>query len=280
MGSTIFSGIIAGFGGYVFVEDCNMKRAPDRQGKILADFHTHPNKHSPIDQIISTLSWGITGLASINGNSSILTYDDAVLLNGIPNVKITEINKGLFAKIKYRDRMGFFFRAQEVMSDHHILAVGIRDQLEDFPDSRKTIEEIHRRGGIAVADHPFVVPTGHPIIKYRLINNIEEERVKELHQMVDESEVFNGQCINLLPVIAWMKRANKRAKKLAALFNLKGTASSDAHSILDQIHTCGIYLPDNTQSIDALIEYIKKGNFERYESYVSKISFIKGHFFS
>jgi len=101
-----------------------------------------------------------------------------------------------------------------------------------------------------------------------------------LCKMVDEIEVFNAQNINLLPVVAWMKNANGKAKALAARHGFRGTAASDAHRLLSQVKISGIYLPFENLCMDAIKHYIKAGSFERHEQYVSRRSFLKGMFFS
>lgn len=134
--------------------------------------------------------------------------------------------------------------------------------------------------GLAILNHPYVVSTGRKIIKYRLANEAEEKKLEELCKMVDEVEVFNAQNINLLPFVAWMKKANKKARLLAEQHGFRGTASSDAHRLLSQVRAAGIYLPFENICIDAIKEHIIKGNFERLENYVSRYSFLKGMFFS
>ena len=282
---------VLGTGSYFYLDNEKMRRAPKKQGKLIADLHTHPGRDHCIDEISNLLSWGITGLSHINENPNILTYDD--ILN-LPNV--TEIDKGLLAKIEYNGNKGYAAKTQEILSDHHILAVGCKEYIPSFEDARKVVEEIHKRGGKAILNHPYVIPTDSWPIKYRLINETEEKKVRELADIVDEIEVHNAQNINLIPFIAWMKQANEKAKDrlineteekkvreladmLAKAYNKKGTASSDAHDEYEQIKICGIYVPEKNICIDALKQYIATHNFERYDNYVSRASFLKGHFF-
>jgi len=250
-----------------------MKKPPKKQGKIIADLHSHPSEENNLDGIINLLSWGLTGLAATNDESCILTYEDVL---GLPTSK--EIDKGLFAKFSFGGEKGYFVKTQEVMSNHHILAIGCKKYLPDYKDARKTVEEIHKQDGLAILNHPSVVSYSIWPIKYRLINENEEKRVKELCEMVDEIEVFNAQNINLIPVFAWMRKANKKAKELASEYNFKGIAASDAHLILEQVKTSGIYISEDNLSIDSLKDHIKNKNFDRFEQYVSHLSFLRGHF--
>lgn len=252
-----------------------MKQPPEIKGRILADLHCHPSRNNSVEDIAEMLSWGITGLTASNGNKTYFTYDDAMQL---PNVK--EIDLGLFAGIEHNGREGYFARTQEINADFHVLALGCYNTLPSFTDARKSIEAIHKGGGLAILNHPYVLSTGRKIIKYRLANEAEERRLEELCEMADEVEVFNAQNINLLPVVAWMKNANRNAKALATKHGFHGTASSDAHRLLEQVKTAGVYLPSENLCMDSIKENIKKGNFERHEQYVSRRSFLKGMFFS
>ncbi|MAG50239.1 hypothetical protein CL621_01200 [archaeon] len=251
-----------------------MKKAPEKQVKIIADLHSHPGTKNSTGDIMDLLSDGITGLTATNSGLYILNYEDVLLkFNGVK-----EIDKGLFAELSYNGKKGYFVKAQEVRSNHHILSVGCEKYLDDYEDSRKTVEEIHKHGGLAILNHPSVVSCRFWPIKYRLVNEDEEKEVRELCEMVDEVEVFNAQNINLIPAIAWMKKANVKAKELAAEYGFKGIASSDAHLRLEQVKTSGIYVPEEDLSIESLKYNIMNQNFDRFEQYVSISDFLKGHF--
>ena len=123
----------------------------------------------------------------------------------------------------------------------------------------------------------------------------EEQELRDLYQILNEIngevEVFNGQNIHLLPVFSWLvpvlnaKKANQRAKEDIEPSpgehpypNLKGFAASDTHSRLEQVHTSGIYLPEDTISLEALTYYLQTKDFERHEQDISRTSFLLGHF--
>lgn len=273
---------IAGIGalaigaGHCYLNDENMKKAPEKEGKILADMHSHLAKKSTLEGIAETLSWGITGLTTWYGNSTIISYNDAVQLPGV-----REIDLGLFAEIEVRGSRGYFAKTQEVEADFHILAVGCIRDLPNFDDSRKAVEAIHKYGGIAILNHPCTVATGgNRLIKYRVAEEKEIDKIKEICTMVDEVEVFNAQNINAVPFAAWMKQSNRKAKEIAAEFGFKGVASSDAHRALSQSKVAGIYIPNENLCMDAIKRHIKAGNFERHEQYVSRWSFVDGMFLS
>ena len=264
----------AGIAGLSFYcNDKDMRELAAPEGKILADLHTHPSKNYREEELLETLSRGIVGLTERSRPSATINYDDAILLPGAK-----EIEKGLLARIEHKGKTGYVARTQEILSDHHILAIGCRLPVEEFPEARDTIEEIHRKGGIAIIAHPGVKTTGRGIISYRRTGDDEKPEMAELCEMADEIESFNASCINLTfgIIIPDMNPANDFAKSLAAEYNLKGIASSDTHFDLEQVLVAGIYLPDGNVSTDSIKHSITSGNFERLERYVSRWSFIQG----
>lgn len=241
-----------------------MKKPPEKPNRVLADLHTHPVTRD-LDKLLESLSWGITGLAVANCNPYVVSYDDVV---NLPNVE--EIDTGLFAKVSYNGHVGYIVRTQEVMSNYHIDALGCRERIEDYPDARKVVQEIRRQEGVAILNHPYLKV--HRSGQFMYADTEETEDFRELCEMVDEIEVHNGQCI------WWLRGANEAAKKLVGRYSrFKGVAASDAHSLLSQMKTSGIYIPEEGLSFDALVNHIRSGNFERREQYISLPSFVIGH---
>lgn len=265
---------------YCYLENEAMKKAPEIKGKVLADLHSHLSKNNKLEDIVKTLSWGVTGLTTRYGNDQLISYDIAMQIPGA-----REIDPRLFAEIPVGESKGYFIKTQEIEADFHILALGCQDDLPHFEDARKAVEAIHAAGGIAILNHPCTIAKReHGIIPFRTADEHDEEKIIELCDMVDEVEVFNAQNINAVPVIAWMKRCNDKAKEIVAkrcMYNPhKGIASSDAHRILSQSKVSGIYIPEESLCIESIKEYLWTGNFERYEQYVSRLSFLEGMFFS
>lgn len=95
-------------------------------------------------------------------------------------------------------------------SKGHIVALGIKEDVEKGLSPEETVEKIRSLGGIAVAAHPFV--------SYRegLCDN-----VKKLD--IDAIETLNSRYI--------LGYSNWRAKNLAEKRKLPETGSSDAHFI-------------------------------------------------
>ncbi len=272
------TGAVLGGGSYSYLCNKKMEKAPEKDGRIIADLHTHVKKHWPLEDILSVLSCGITGLSAVyfTKSQNSLTYRRAVNLPGVE-----ELEPGLLARLVYQGKTGYFLQAQEVRSQskQDILALGCKKIIEDSVETEKIIKEIHQQGGLAILNHPYVIPSGSWPVKYRLLTEEEAKGLEKILPVVDEVEVFNAQNINLLPFIAWMHRANEQAEKLASDFGHKGTASSDGR-VPEQIHVSGIYLPSENLSWEAIKHHIQSKNFERHEQYISKISFLNGNFFS
>lgn len=244
--------------------------------RILTDFHVHINKTIPPSALIDKLSNAVLGLAVLNRKRShLLSYEEALDRLKSMDAVVREIDPGIFAKFELGAAHGYILKVQEIISDHHVLAVGIKKDMPDYPDAREAVEEIHKQGGLAILPHPFIVEG--KLLTYRKINGKEKTRVRELCEMVDEIEAFNAQNINLFPIIAWMKHANVMAQILALEYGFRGIASSDSHHY-EQVKTSGIYLPNTVMSFSAIKEYIEDKNFIKKEKYISIPSFIKGIF--
>ncbi|MBI2542924.1 MAG: hypothetical protein HYW24_01940 [Candidatus Aenigmarchaeota archaeon] len=268
-------------GGYLYLNDQKMEKPPKKEGMILADLHAHPGRNKSREGILEMLNWGVTGLTETNVYNG-LTYNDVVNEYGAK-----EIERGIFAEVNYNGGKGYVVKSQECSERNvgpHILAVGCMKLIDDDQDPRKIVEDIHKQGGIATINHPLVTPTGNWPVKYRMIKPEERKVVEELCRMVDEIEVFNAQNIGLIPYFSVggirldMRLANELAKELATEYGFKGTAASDAHSRLEQVKCSGIYVPETNISFEALKDHIKNKRFERHEQYVSRGSFLMGHF--
>ncbi|MBT6774053.1 hypothetical protein HOA91_01655 [Candidatus Woesearchaeota archaeon] len=281
-GFGVLTGAIIGSSTHLYLNDEKMKRAPKRNGKIIADLHTHPanykNDQVTLDMLCSP---GIVGLSFINHGrkNGILTYENTLKrFLGL----VEEIDENKLARVK--GTSGYFARTQEITGDaFHILAVGCEGEyLPNYTDARQTVEEIHKKNGVAILDHPYVTPNhGAKVIKYRLLNKEEEKVAKELCEMVDEVEIFNAQNINPTfgIIVPNMKKANERAEVLIKDYGFKGIVASDTHFRLEQAKVCGIYVDEKELSIERLKEDIKTGNFDNsYRRYVSKMSFGLGMF--
>ncbi len=272
----------AALAGVAYLQDESMSPALPKESQLLADFHCHPgNTYSQEDLVAMLSSSGLVGLTVFNTkmDSNVLTYEQALQLPGVQ-----EIDQGMLARIEFNGSKGYFTRTQEVVAGiHHILAVGFEgNYFPQYEDPRKAVEDIHRRNGVAILNHPYVTPDhAARIVKYRFITADEEMKVIELCQLVDEIEVFNAQCLNptLGIIVPNMKTANSRAVELAAKHDFKGISATDTHIRLEQVKHCGIYISEKNLSIDRIKDNIQTGNFDNScKRYISRLSFARGMF--
>lgn len=267
---------LSGFGLERYFNNEPMHRAPVREGKVLADIHAHPSKYRNDKETLEMLLYpGIVGLTRYTIESHPLTYEEAV--SRYSNLLI-EVDKGKLAKFRHAD--SYILRTQEVSSGKfHILAVGFDGgYFPFFGDARKAVDAIHKNNGIAVFNHPYLLPD-RSFARYRVGGTEDEDLINEACAMVDEVEAFNAMCINptLGILFPTMKEANKKADNLAKSFGFKGTVATDTHSSLDQPKVCGIYLEAKDICVEKIKYDIKHGNFDNdYRQYVSRKSFASG----
>ncbi|HLC70598.1 MAG TPA: hypothetical protein VJI32_01235 [Candidatus Nanoarchaeia archaeon] len=283
----IVGGMAAAPASYFYLHDHSMKPAPQREGKVLCDFHAHPSKKNKLDDIVDMLgSPGLVGLTAKyldKSGDDILLYEEAVDIARIKkDPAFTEITPGKLARYK----RGYFARTQEVKADvFHLLALGWEGeylQHKDYSSIEEAVKDIHDRKGIAVFNHPFFVARGGLLVQFA--NDEEKEKIKRGYSVVDEVELHNAFCINLVPFVAWANKANKLAEELVVGYKHHGMAGSDCHRELPQVKIVGNYLSEEgiqRGGMAGITETIKAGQFERYGThafgpYVSRWSWMKG----
>jgi len=279
--------LTVGAGSYLYLKDQPMRPAPPREGKVLCDFHAHPSKKNKLEDIVRMLgSPGLVGLAAKyidKSGEDILVYEEAVDIVRIKtDPTFAEITPGKLAKYKH----GYFARTQEVKAEvFHLLAMGWEGeylQHNDYGSIDEAVQEIHSRRGIAIFNHPFFVARGGLLVQFA--NAEEKGKIKQGYGLVDEVEIHNAFCINLIPFLAWANKANKSAEELINGYKHHGMAGSDCHRELRQVKIVGNYLSEECikeQGMTGITETIKAGQFERYGTYafgpyVSRWSWMKG----
>jgi hypothetical protein len=265
--------IISLLGTRLYLGKENIERLKLRDNKIPADLHVHLSKDSNPKDVKEVLTQGgLVALTTYSGANKLLSYHDVKNYEGFK-----QIDPGIFGELTYNGNTGYVLNGQEITADHHISALGCKEQISNIKDSIEAVKEVHKQGGIAILEHPYVIPGG--ITRYRLLNEKEENKLYEICGIIDEVEVFNGQCISLIPYIIDMEKANEKAKKFVDnYFDFKGIVSSDTHLRFEQVLTSGIYISHEDLTFKKLEEIIKGGDFEAVGNRVSKISFLKGHF--
>ena len=140
-----------------------------------------------------------------------MLYEEAIDIARIKSdASFAEITPGKLAKYK----QGYFARTQEVKADvFHLLAIGCESdylQHHDYASIEDAVQDIHTKKGIAIFNHPYFVSRGGLLVQ--LANEGEILRMKSGYRLVDEVEVHNAFCINLVPSVAWARKANTFAQ--------------------------------------------------------------------
>ncbi|MFH0753213.1 MAG: hypothetical protein V2A70_01455 [Candidatus Omnitrophota bacterium] len=103
----------------------------------------------------------------------------AIMARGLDGVAVTnffDIEHALWLQAKLPEHK--IIVGQEVWtSDGHVIGLGITRRVRDLQPARKTVEEIHAQGGVAVAVHPF------------MMHGLGD---KAIEAGVDAIEVYNG----------------------------------------------------------------------------------------
>ncbi len=280
--------LAVGTGSYFILNDQPMRPAPQREEKVLCDFHAHPSKKNKLEDIINMLgSPGLVGLAAKyidKSGEDILLYEEAVDIARIKQDRsFAEITPGKLAKYK----QGYFVRAQEIKAGiFHVLALGWEGNYfqshQNFSTVWEAVQGIHAKKGLSIFNHPYFVARGGLLVQFA--NEDEIQEIREGYEVADAVEVHNAFCINLLPVIAWVRNANRLAEQLAQEYEHKGIAGSDCHRELVQAKIVGNYIDRGIiekGGIEGIKQAVALGNFERFGSYntgpyVSRWSWMKG----
>jgi hypothetical protein len=272
-----------------------MKEAPQKQGYVLADIHTHFPKHRHHSKILSKLwSPGLVGLSLITKPKDahrILSYEDVYEMFSESDL-FEEIQEGAFARFG----AGYILRTQELNGQKfHILGIGFEGPyLDNNRDELKAIEEIHKRGGLAQVNHPGVI-NGSGSVPYRKTISNDYSKLSELIDAADLVETFNAQNIHsyigyLLKILPQyreldpnMSDRNGFAEGLANtyirnnFFSTRHTSSSDGR-LISQVKSNGIYVPeDSIRSLDSLLSTLKGEMLEHApHQECGQLSFILG----
>ena len=254
--------------------------------------HTHPsvpNSEEKLESLLETLTnqSSITGLTVIKWDIpyGIFSFEDTIKLP--ESNKRVRVDRQLeyFAKItwmpkKEEPRTGYVIRTQEiaVAGGHHILAAGIKgNYIPNNERAEETIGKIRKQEGVAIINHPYLMPKASYPFSYRDANTNEIARVEEICKAADEIESFNGEAINAVPSFAWFTKLNAMAKKLAKECNYKGTSASDAHTY-SEIGQCGIVIPSSAIDGEKIKTLVSGHDFTTVESYSSRAQVFSGRF--
>jgi len=282
---------------YQIVSEIPVKQ---KSGYILDDPHVHypyPSNKRELEETVRLMAsklgrsaitiWAMSPQDEV-AVKSVLRYEDLVDVSNLgENISID--NRGEVSIIRSRDERLQVYPSQEIRTmstikgfEPHITAEGCLDPLKSGQDARRTIEQIHDLGGLAIIEHNAT--RTHPYFQYILTNPQEDAFTRELFEMVDATEVFNS--YNTL----WMALSNSKAKKEAEKYPIARIAGSDLHfgtssRVARDFHKrrigkTGIWLPDHDISsltgreiLELKRNDLRNGDYERLETYTDPLTF-------
>ena len=136
---------------------------------------------------------------------------------------------------------------QEIDTDSgHILGYFLKEKIKSGQTPEKTIEEIHKQGGLVAVPHPFDKLRHGQIKKQALLRILDK---------IDFIEVYNARTL-------W-PGTQRKTEKFVKKNNLIKIAGSDAHSIWELGHSM-VEIKDFSDALD-------------FKEKIKKAKFIKGH---
>jgi len=167
---------------------------------------------------------------------------DFAIKKGLNGLAITDHNsiRGALEGLEYSKKLKnfLFIPGVEVSSlGGHIVALGVKEEIQKKLSVQETIDRIHELGGIAIAAHPYA---GWP--------RIASLKDAILNYRFDAIEVLNG---------GTRVNANRKAYKAAKELNIPVVAGSDSHHWKDIGLIYNIIYCEPT--IDSALKAIGKG---------------------
>ncbi|MEW5759131.1 MAG: PHP domain-containing protein [Candidatus Thermoplasmatota archaeon] len=125
----------------------------------------------------------------------------------------------------------------------HILAIGIKENIEKKLSLIETMEKIRDLGGIVIIPHPYRFLTGVLRNSTTAVKNFSEKHKKDIKCI----EVINGRCTI---------KENRKALSFAEKFGLSKVGGSDAHEISE---VGKAYTNVNANGKEDVLQAIEKG---------------------
>jgi hypothetical protein len=159
---------------------------------------------------------------------------------GLQGMAITDHNSviGSLKAIEVAPKDFIALPGQEISThDGHIVALGIKKNIQRGLSIEETVEKIIDLGGLPIVVHLF-----------RNMSGIKKNNLKKIHTKLSAIEVFNSCSV---------PKSNLKSAKVAHEFNLGGTGGSDSH--IPEFAGYGYTTLDTTdQSIDSVLLSIEK----------------------
>ena len=249
--------------------------------EIYIDTHMHIREPScyknGLEEIISTAMEKVDAIVVMTHNTGAekeLNYETF-------KKKVKEDSKykvqdyGKYIEIKTKDDRLIAIKAQEITSNEgrHVLAIGCDGLIRSSRSVEGTIDEIHKKNGIAIIAHPMSIETKECFFPYKLVDKEDMKSLEKVCYAADAIEEFNSQ--NYL----WMFRSNVLADLFVKEHRAPGTAGSDTHFDLSQIGLSGIIVKTHLLDMNNLIEdlrtVIRNKNFRIHKEYTDPVRFTK-----
>ncbi len=159
---------------------------------------------------------------------------------GLQGMAITDHNtiKGSIKALEIAPKDFIVIPGVEISTlDGHIVALGVKKNIERELSIEETVEKIIDLGGIPLVVHLF-----------RNMSGIKKNNLKKIHKKLTTIEVFNSCSV---------PKSNLKSAKVAKEFNLGGTGGSDSHE--PEYVGYGYTLVDTTDyNQDSVISHINK----------------------
>lgn len=158
----------------------------------------------------------------------------------LQGMAITDHNsiKGSLEALKLRPKNFVIIPGLEISTnDGHLLALGIKENINRGLSVEETVEKILDKGGIPIVPHLF-----------RKMSGIKIKKLETIYQKIPAIEVFNS-CS--------LPKSNIKTAKTARKFNLGGIGGSDAHDPLYAGYGYTI-IESTDMSIDSILTEINK----------------------
>jgi predicted metal-dependent phosphoesterase TrpH len=121
-------------------------------------------------------------------------------------------------------------------SKGHILALGIRENIEPLLSPEETIKRVRKLGGVVIIPHPYK-QSSHGIGDFEGLD-------------IDAVEVFNSRCL--------LNDANRRAEDEANRLGIPGAAGSDSH-IPEMVGQAYTEIDASENTLEVVLKAIKDG---------------------
>lgn len=172
-----------------------------------------------------------------DSNIKVESVPAAMRIKGLDGIALTEHNR----LMKYHLDGVIVVPGVEIStSEGHLLALGIKENIESKMSMAETIKEVKVQDGVAIIAHPYSFSA--------------RAKVKHLSIKPNAIEVLNAR--NLFCYIS-VKLAKRMAKKLS----LPTTGGSDSH-IVDTIGDAYTIVYARSKSINDILEAFRLGNVE------------------